>query len=588
MIAKIATIQTAGNEVPGLSAFKRGRTVNAGLLVGGILVIIVGIVTLVPVLFAVVGSFNAANVGAPWKWGVSPWADALSSPRTLTSIGYSFLLTFRVPVAVLTGFFIAWLLVRVQIPGKGFIEFCLWIAYFLPALPIAVGWVLLLHEEYGLVNKALMLLPFVDRPVFNIYSVSGILWAHLSVTTIPVMMILLAPALRQLDSSLEQSAMVSGSGSAQTLRRILIPILAPALLTSFLAGLIRGLEAFEIEQMLGIPANIYGCPTRVYDLINFDPPDFPQAMALSTILLLFLFAVTIIYQFYTERIRYTTISGRGVSFMPVHVGRWRYVATAGCLIYIVFGIFLPLGVLLIGSFMKLFGFFEISDPFTTQQWERVLSDPIFLSAVRNSIVIGLSVAALGVLLYASLAYVIARSNLPGRRILSLLAWLPWSVPGILLGMSFLWLFLSVPGLHLLYGTVGALILVLIIQSMPLGTQMLKTSFSQIGDELEQASYVCGAGRFTTYRRIMVPLVLPMLASIFALTFMHALRDISSTILLASAQTRPLSLLMMEFANAGNFESAAVVGVILSAIAIALTLVLGKMGLQTISRVNGQQ
>ncbi len=553
------------------------RTSLAALLIAAI-----GLLTIVPVGFAVVGSFNAARVGAEWQWGLAPWSDALSSPRTLMSLVFSFLLTIRVPLAVFVGFVIAWLLVRVQVPGKAFIEFCLWVAYFLPALPIAVGWVLLLHEKYGLVNQLLMKLPFIDGPVFNIYSVGGIIWVHLTVTTIPVMMILLAPALRQLDSSLEQSARTCGSGSLQTLRRILIPILAPALLTSFVAGLIRGLEAFEIEQVLGIPARIYVYPTRVYDLINFDPPNFPQAMALSTILLIFLFAITVIYQTYSERIRYSTITGRGVTFTPIAVGRWRYAATSVCLLYIAVGVFLPLGLLIVGSFMKLFGFFSITDPFTTQHWVEVLSDPIFFISVRNSIVIGLGVAAIGLVIYSLLAYVVARSNMPGRRILSLLVWLPWSVPGILLGMSFLWLLLSFPGLHVLYGTIGALILVLIVQSMPLGTQMLKTSFAQVSDELEQSSFVCGAGWLTTYRRILLPLVAPMLMSIFILTFMQALRDISSTVLLASARTRPLSLLMMEFANAGRFESAAVVGVLLSAMAIAMTLILGRLGLQRLS------
>src|SRR5690242_17283493 len=124
-------------------------------VVAGALVVAVGVVTLVPVLFAVFGSFNAAAVGAPWEWGLTPWASAFSSRRTLLSMGYTFLLTIRVPIALVVGFIIAWLLVRVEIPGKRFIEMALWIAYFLPSLPVAVGWVLLLHPEYGLVNRAL-------------------------------------------------------------------------------------------------------------------------------------------------------------------------------------------------------------------------------------------------------------------------------------------------------------------------------------------------------------------------------------------------------------------------------------------------
>ena len=549
---------------------------------GMAIVLVVALFTLLPVAFVVVGSFNAAAPGSAWRWGLRAWEQLFASTRTLDAVGYSLLLTIRVPIAVLIGFLVAWLLVRVQIPGKSFIEFSLWLSYFLPSLPVAIGWILLLHKDYGLVNRALMMLPFVKGPVFDIYSVSGILWVHLTLTTIPVMMILLAPALRQLDASLEQSAKVCGSGNLRTLRRILVPILAPALLTSLLAGFIRGLEAFEIEQLLGIPAGIYVYATRVYDLVTFEPPQFPQAMALSTLLLTFLFLLAFIYQLYSERTRYVTLSGRGVSFAPLRVGRWRYLASAACIGYIGLAIFLPLGLLLLASFMRLFGFFSIADPLTLKQWGRVLSDPAFLLSLRNSVVLALSVSTLGLLLYGLIAYAIARSRLAGKRALSLLVWLPWSVPGILLGMSLLWLMLTLPVVNLLYGTMGALVLALVIQSMPIGTQMLKTSFGQVGDELEQASTVSGAGWLMTYRRIMLPLIAPMLVSIFVLTFISSLRDISTTILLAGSRTRPLSLLMMEFATAGTLEPAAAIGVILSAIAIGVALVARRLGLRVLS------
>jgi iron(III) transport system permease protein len=549
---------------------------------GMAIVLVVALFTLLPVAFVVVGSFNAAAPGSVWQWGLRAWTQLFGSARTLDAVGYSLLLTIRVPIAVLIGFLVAWLLVRVQIPGKSFIEFSLWLSYFLPSLPVAIGWILLLHKDYGLVNRALMMLPFVKGPVFDIYSVSGILWVHLTLTTIPVMMILLAPALRQLDASLEQSAKVCGSGNLRTLRRILVPILAPALLTSLLAGFIRGLEAFEIEQLLGIPAGIYVYATRVYDLVTFEPPQFPQAMALSTLLLTFLLLLAFIYQLYSERTRYVTLSGRGVSFAPLRVGRWRYLASAACIGYIGLAIFLPLGLLLLASFMRLFGFFSIAEPLTLKQWGRVLGDPAFLLALRNSVVLALSVSTIGLLLYGLIAYAIARSRLAGKRALSLLVWLPWSVPGILLGMSLLWLMLTLPVVNLLYGTMGALVLALIIQSMPIGTQMLRTSFGQVGDELEQASTVSGAGWLMTYRRIMLPLIAPMLVSIFVLTFISSLRDISTTILLAGSRTRPLSLLMMEFATAGTLEPAAAIGVILSAIAIGVALIARRLGLRVLS------
>jgi iron(III) transport system permease protein len=101
----------------------------------------------------------------------------------------------------------------------------------------------------------------------------------------------------------------------------------------------------------------------------------------------------------------------------------------------------------------------------------------------------------------------------------------------------------------------------------------------VAAELEQASRVCGAGWLTTYRRVMMPLVAPMLVSIFILVFIAVLRDISTSVLLAGASTRPLSLLMLEFARGGNLESAAVVGVILAAMAVGVALGARKLGLR---------
>jgi iron(III) transport system permease protein len=557
------------------------RVSRPGLVLGAALIIAVGTFTLVPIVLIVIGSFDASSPGQPWRWGFDAWATVFNSPRSLSSIAYSVLLTLRVPFGVLIGFVMAWCLVRAQIPGKSFIEFSLWVAYFLPALPVAVGWILLLDKNYGLVNVALERLPFVHGPIFNVESVAGIMWVHLTLTTIPVMTILLAPALRQFDASLELAANVCGSNSLQALRRIILPILAPALLTALLAGFIRGLEAFEIEQVLGIPAGIYVYPTRIYDLIGHDPPQFPQAIALSTLLLLILFVLTVVYQRYSAR-SYSTISGRGVSFTEIRLGRWAKVVSGACIAYIAIGVGVPLLLLIMGSFMKLFGFFFVPGAFTGAHWVEVFTDSDFGLSLRNSIVVGFGVATFGTACYALLGYVLARTRLPGRSVLGAFVWLPWAVPGVLLGMSLLQLILDLPVLSIMYGTLGALILALIVANMPLGTQMIRTSFSQISDELEHASTICGARWWTTFRRIMLPLIAPMSGSIFLVTLMSALRDMSTTVLLAGAHTRPLSLLLLEYANAGHFEAASVIGVILSVIAVSVTAVLWRSGLRSLA------
>jgi iron(III) transport system permease protein len=545
------------------------------LVLGALVILCVAALTITPILFIIVNSLNVAGPGESWRSGLEGWKEVFASPRTLNAIGYSFLLAIRTLIGIIVAFVLSWLLIRVRIPFAGVIEFALWIAYFLPPLPMALSWILLLDPNYGILNQYFKAAGFS----LNIYSVSGILWVHLITGTIPVMTILLTPALRQMDASLEEAARVCGANYRQTFGRVLIPVLAPALLTIVLASVVRNLEAFEIEQLLGRPAGIYVYATRIYDLIQWEPPLFSQAMSLSTLFLAILVILALFYQRYIDKKSFATISGRGVSFRPMDIGRSRFLISGLLVLLLLVSVFLPLAVLVIGSSMRIFGYFNISDPFSTRHWLLVLNDPQFLLGVRNSFFIGLGTAGLGLIVYSLLGYGLLRTNLAGKRVLNLLIWLPWAIPGILLGLAFLWLFLSVPVLTSLYGTFGGLILVLLIKEMPIGVHMVKAAFAQVADELEQVARVCGAGWWSTYWRVTVPLVSPTLVSIFAIVFISAIRDISGIILISTSSTRPLSLLMMEYSLSNEMEAASIIGVLLSICGIGVALISRKLGMR---------
>lgn len=545
-------------------------------LCGAILLLsTVSIVTLIPLGFLIVNSFNEAPLASGFKLGLEGWRQAFNSPQTFNALKFSFLLSTRTFIGLFAAFLVAWLLVRVRIPGRNFIEFSLWMAWFLPPLSITIGWIALLDPQHGLINIAFKKV-LLSQPL-NIYSFAGIMWIHLTLLTVPVMTILLMPAFRQMDASFEESARSCGSGPLKTLRRIVLPLLWPSLLVVMVAGLIRSLEAFEIEQIVGIPAGIYVYGTRIYDLVHWDPPLYSQAMALSTVFLLVLFLLVLVYQKFLRSREYATVRGGGMSYRPTLLGRGRYLASAVLLGWVIVGVYLPLAMVLVGSFMKFFGMFQIDQPFTLKHWIAVLQDPAFVKALINSLMLGFGVASSAVVIYAFLGYVILRTRLPGRPLLNLLVWIPWAIPGILIGLSLLWLFLKVPLLHFFYGTIFILIFALILKDMPIGTQMIKAAFSQVSLDLEQASRVVGAGPFTTFRRITVPLVAPMIVCIFVLVFMSSVGDISTSILLSAPSTMPLSVLMLERSIAGEIEKASVIGVMLSCLAIVTALVMRRLG-----------
>ena len=553
------------------------RSSGSEAAVGLAALICVGVFAATPIAFILVNSFNIASPGHPFRGGLQGWSEAFADGKTLSAVGYSFLLSIRSFVGVAIAFAVSWLLVRICIPGRLVIEFFLWVAFFLPTLPITLGWILLLDPNYGLINQLLLKLPFIERAPFSIYSVGGIMWVHLTLTTVPVMTILLMPALRQFDAAIEESARVCGSGPWGILRRITLPLLSPAILTVTIAGLIRSLEAFEIEQLLGTPAGIDVYSTRIFEMISWEPPRFPAAMALSSFFLAILFILALFYQRFTQKREFATVGARGISLRPMLVGRWRYIVSGICLLCSALWIILPMLMLIVGSFMRLYGFFSVKAPFTVQHWLDAVRDPLMLVCLKNSLVIALGVGVVGLAFYAMIAYVIVRTQIPGRATISILAWLPWAVPGILLGVALLWLLLSLPGMSLLYGTFAPLILVLIIKEMPIGTHMMKTALGQISKELEDASLACGAGRFTTFWRISLPLITPTLLSIFAILLIGALRDISTTILLVTAKTRPLSVLMLEYSRGGQLEVASIIGVLITMVAVVMAMMARRFG-----------
>jgi iron(III) transport system permease protein len=554
---------------------------------GGLAVLaVVGIVTLVPLCYLVVNSFNVAPLGRGFTWGLDGWVQAFSTPQSLSALGYSALLATRVFLGIALAFLIAWLLIRVRIPGHGFIEFSLWIAWFLPPLPIAIGWIALLDSKTGLVNLALSGLLGTSEGPFNIYSIFGILWVHMTLLTVPIATILLAPAFRRMDASLEESARTCGANTLTVLRRIYLPLLFPAMLTVVIASFIRSLEAFEIEQVIGIPVGIYVYGTRIYDLVHWDPPLYSQAMALSTIFLGVLLLLVLLYQRIAAGREVATLGTRAESLRPTSIGRWRWVASGVLLAAVAIGIYLPLAMLIGGSFMKFFGMFTVADPFTLRHWQSVFRDPMFMRALQNSMIVGLSVAVVGVSAYALLGYCIQRSRLFGRAALNVLVWLPWAIPGILIGLALGWMFISLPVVSVLYKTLPALVVALIIKELPIGTQMIRVSIAQISPELEQAAWVSGAGWLATFARIQLPLIAPMLVSVFLLVFMASVRDISTTVLLTSAASTPLSVLMLERFMTGSKEAASVIGVLLSVTAIAMALLMRRLGLRSVDEARG--
>jgi len=185
-----------------------------------------------------------------------------------------------------------------------------------------------------------------------------------------------------------------------------------------------------------------------------------------------------------------------------------------------------------------------------------------------------------IIVHSLIAYIVVRTRYAGRRLLDFVSWLPFTVPGIILGLALLWLFLGVPFLRPLYGTTTLLIIAGVIAGMPLGVQIIKSGLMQLGAELEEASRIAGASWWATYRRIVLRLMTPTLLAVGMITFVGAARNIGGFALLTTSANRPLSILQLDYVAERKFEEAVVVACIIMFVSLAGAVLARLLGLRS--------
>lgn len=524
-----------------------------------------------PIVFLILNSFNMARPGEAAIYSLENWESAFSDRTLWAALWNSFALgTVRTAIALVLGVGFAWLIARTDMPGGGLMEFLFRIQFFVPSLPITFGFILLLDPSYGLVNALAQQLPFVV-PVANIYSFWGIIWVHLAGGSVSFYVFLLTPLFRRMGAHMEEAGQMSGADRLTVLRRVTFPILLPGILGTTMLVFVRALEAFEVELLLGPQAGIQVYSTKIYALLRDDPPGFGAATALGSIFLVLMVGLALIYRSAVAGRDYTTVTGRDFSTMRMRLGGLRYVALGATSLWLALAFAAPMIFLVLGSFMRRYGFFHISDPYTTRHWERMLQDPIFLSSTWNSLIIAVAVGLGTMVVYTLVAYFVVRSHSVTVPVVDALTWLPWAVPGILMSLGLLWLFLSSPLKTLLYGSLLGIILAIVIRDSPISTQLMKAALLQIGRELEESAKISGATWLATYWRILLPLLAPTAFTVALLAFAGALRDISTVVLLYSGSSRPLSILLLEYGISGQLERS-------SALAILLVILIGAVTL----------
>jgi iron(III) transport system permease protein len=552
---------------------------DGGTALMAVLIGVMGFYVVYPLILILINSFNTATIAEEPVYGLKAWQEAFSEAGIWRSLWNSVRIGIVLQIVALPlGIFISWLISRTNILGANLFEFGFWISFFLPSLATTFGWMLLLDPSTGLINSWLRQIPFMNGLNFDIYSFSGIIWTHVVTHGISTKVMLLTPAFRRMDASLEEASRMSGASSLTTLIRITVPAMTPVIVVVFLLSVIRIFSSFETELLLGVPWGFYVYSTKIVDLARQEPPLVNQAAALGSVILIFLVAFIPLQRRLIARRHFTTVTGQ---FKPkiIDLGLWRYPATAfvGLVIFILDVV--PILSVLGGSFMTRFGFFNLPKTWTSEYWRMALTDPRILQGLQNTLLIACSAALFGVCFFSMVAYLLVRTKLPGRGILDSICWLPSAIPGVLSGLGLLWMFLGTPVFRPFYGTIVLLVVASVLGGITLVTQILKANFVQLSKELEESSRMSGAGFWRTYMRVVLPLMGQTMVLVAVIKFMFAAQQTSSIILLATSETRTLSLLALDQVAAGYREVASITVILIMLLTLGVALIARSFGLK---------
>jgi iron(III) transport system permease protein len=546
------------------------------------LLAIVAVLVLFPIIQMVIQSFRTAMPGQTGAWSLDGWRAVLGERALQTALWNTIALTVvRQLLALVIAVFIAWLLARTDLPGGRVFEFVFWLAFFLPSLTVTLSWILILDPKFGILNQALAATGLTNLGIgpLNIYSFWGIVWVHLVGSSIALKVMILTPIFRNMNSAYEEASLVAGASTLGTMARVFVPLMLPAILAVQILSVVRSLEAFEVEQILGTPAGIYVFSTWMYDQLYQTNPRYAAISATGTFMLLAALGLIVLQRVYLHRRQFTTVTGQ-FQGQVTRLGkqtRWIAFGFVGVIALIIIGV--PVIFSVMGTFMKLFGFF-IDEPWTLKHWAAAFSDRLLVRGIQNTAVLATGTAIISLLVMPMIAYVIIRTRFQGRGALDFLTWLPITVPGILLSFGMLTMLL-LPPFRPIYGSMASLILVLVVAGMPLAVQVLKSNLLQMSKELEEASWLSGANWWRTYRRILLPLISPSLVVITIIAFIAAARNVAQVALLSNASIRPLSIMQLEYIAQGKYEVASVMATMLLFVSLGLALVIRAFGYRSV-------
>lgn len=480
-------------------------------------------------------------------------------------------------LALLLGTAFAVLITRTDLPASGWLAGALTAPIYLSPLVIAFAWVVVFGPQGYLTILVRSLLGVEPWSLYSLPGMAVLGGAYYA----PLAYLYCVGALALSDPALEDAARIAGAGPLRTLWGVTLPLLRPALVYSGLLIFIASLEVLSIPLVLGTPVGIELFSSYLYKLGVVGVATDYGVIAAASVLILSVLTLLVLLQerLLGRRRRFVTVTGRANRVRILSLGVLRWPLGAVCSAYVLVVIALPLLGLALRSFTAFLS--PLANPFhllTLDNFRLVFTHSAYVRSIWNSLLVAALGGAAGIAFMALTTLLALRSDFPGRRALVYVALYPRAIPGVIVGMGFLWAFLMVPGLGAIRNTLIGVTLAFVMRYIPYGFGAVAPAIVRVGEELDRAARVAGADWTTTVGRIILPLVRGALASGYALLFITFLKEYASAVFLFARGSEVLGTTMIELWRQGDTGPVAALA--------AVQLVLTALGLAFARRIGG--
>jgi len=463
-------------------------------------------------------------------------------------------------IAVPLGGALAFIMERTDLPGKRLIEPLILVPSFVSPMVLAFGYVVSAGPVGFYSVLATRLLGGIPWGLYSVPAMAVIA----GLTHVPNVYIYASSALKNLGSDVEEAARIAGASPLQVAMSVSLPLIMPALLFSSVLVFFLGLELFGLPLVLGDPEGHLVLSTYLYELTNkLGTPSYHLMAAVAICIVAMTVPLVLLQRKLLQNTRkYATIRGKAGRVRELPLGRWKWPAIAVAGLFLLVTVVVPLSGIVLRAFVTNWGLgVSVIDALTLDNFRSVFEEPTHTRAIWNTVLLGTLGGAITVACYTAIGFATHRRNDGWSRIVDFLVLAPRAVPGLLIGLAFLWVFLFFPPLRPLRTTIFSMWLAYSVVWLAYGMRLISSSLMQVSPELEEAARTVGASRGRISREITLPLIRAGLLGSWLLVFMIFEREYSTGVYLLAPGTEVIGAELVSLWQGGAIDVVAALALI---------------------------